>query len=41
MNYFVDGLVFAFFGTGIFVVTVCWLFLARMFYRSLFGGDDE
>ena len=41
MNHLGDGLVFAFLGTGIFVVTVCWLFVARMLCRSLFGGDDE
>jgi len=41
MNHFGDGLIFAFLGTGIFVVTVGWLFAARMLYRALFGGDDE
>ena len=41
MNHLGDGLVFAFLGTGIFVVTVCGLFVARMLHRSLFGGDDE
>lgn len=41
MNHFGDGLIFAFFGVGVFTVTVGWLLAARMLYRSLFGGDDE